>query len=635
MSARHMGCAWILCMLLSAPVALFAGTPMGTAFTYQGRLTDSGGPANGQYDLEFTLYEDQAGASAVAGPVTIEDRAVANGLFTVKLDFGSGLFTGNARWLKVGVRPYQSTGVYTYLSPLQELTPAPCAIYALNGNTPWQSGGGGIYYDTGPVAVGTSPSTDYGLYVTGGNRGIYGVASAGTQSVRPFGVVADLETSAAANSGGGFLTEIQTSHAPNIAYILGAKIHVNDDFNSYARALTLSLENEGPEDYGLEIVVDEPGYAIYSLGSGHVFLNGKVGIGILEPSDMLEVNGIVHACAGGFRFPDDTVQSTAAGNNNTLDQAYDQGGPGAGRNITADAGAVRIAGTGGLMVDGKVAVGTTSPGEASLTVHGGHRGIYGVAKAGSASVRPYGVVADLVTNTFVISGGGVQAALSSSNAPLVSYIYGGQFSINDDADKSMRGVTITATNVEADDYGMEIIVNDPGYAIHAGGTGRCYFNGNVGIGTSSPSEKLHVSGNICATGSIGACSDARFKTDIQPIRDALDDILKLQGIRFEWKRGHFPDHAFQVGPQVGFIAQEVNAVVPEIVSQGSDGYYSIDYGRLVPTLVEAVKELNREVEVRGARLARQQQEIDNLSARLERLERCLLETTSTGRGGGQ
>ena len=109
---------------LAAP-AVAQPYPMGTAVTYQGRLLDGGLPAddpNG-YDFEFTLYDDLAAGSVVAGPITKDDWPVAHGLFTAPLDFGSDVFTGDARWLKIGVRPWDSTGAYTYLDPRQELTP--------------------------------------------------------------------------------------------------------------------------------------------------------------------------------------------------------------------------------------------------------------------------------------------------------------------------------------------------------------------------------------------------------------------------------------------------------------------------------------------------------------------------------
>src|SRR2546428_438069 len=67
------------------------------------------------------------------------------------------------------------------------------------------------------------------------------------------------------------------------------------------------------------------------------------------------------------------------------------------------------------------------------------------------------------------------------------------------------------------------------------GTTRVFIDdpsGNVGIGTTSPSQKLHVVGNICATGTIGACSDARFKKNVEPVGGALGLVQKLRPVRF-------------------------------------------------------------------------------------------------------
>lgn len=116
----------MLIVLLLAPVGLYAQTPMGTAFTYQGRLTDGGGPANGDYDFEFKLYDDMS--FQVGSTITVDDKQVANGLFAVELDFGGDIFTGDARLLEIGVRPGADTGAYTTLSPRQELTPSPYAL---------------------------------------------------------------------------------------------------------------------------------------------------------------------------------------------------------------------------------------------------------------------------------------------------------------------------------------------------------------------------------------------------------------------------------------------------------------------------------------------------------------------------
>jgi hypothetical protein len=98
------------------------------AFTYQGRLNDGGDLANGTYDFEFKLYKAASGGSQVGSTVTKGDVAVTDGLFTVELDFGSGIFDGDARWLEIGVRLGSSTGAYTTLTPRQALMPAPYAL---------------------------------------------------------------------------------------------------------------------------------------------------------------------------------------------------------------------------------------------------------------------------------------------------------------------------------------------------------------------------------------------------------------------------------------------------------------------------------------------------------------------------
>src|SRR5882724_1761757 len=101
----------------------------GTAFSYQGRLNDGASPANGNYDLAFTLYAANAGGAPIAGPLTNAATAVNNGLFTVTLDFGAN-FPGTDRWLEISV---QKNGAgFTTLSPRQHLTAAPYSITAGN-----------------------------------------------------------------------------------------------------------------------------------------------------------------------------------------------------------------------------------------------------------------------------------------------------------------------------------------------------------------------------------------------------------------------------------------------------------------------------------------------------------------------
>jgi hypothetical protein len=114
--------------LLTAANNLLA---QGTAFTYQGQLTASASPANGNYDFTFALFNNSsANSGQVGSTLTNLNVGVTNGLFTVTLDFGN-VFNGNATWLAIGVRTNGGSG-FTALSPLQELTPTPYAVYAPN-----------------------------------------------------------------------------------------------------------------------------------------------------------------------------------------------------------------------------------------------------------------------------------------------------------------------------------------------------------------------------------------------------------------------------------------------------------------------------------------------------------------------
>ena len=119
----------LLSLYLSLVPAAMTAYAQGTAFAYQGRLENNGSPANGNYDLTFTLYTTNVDGVAVAGPVTDSATAVTNGLFSVTIDFGSGVFAGNNYWLDISVSPAGSN-TFTDLTPRQPILPTPYAMMA-------------------------------------------------------------------------------------------------------------------------------------------------------------------------------------------------------------------------------------------------------------------------------------------------------------------------------------------------------------------------------------------------------------------------------------------------------------------------------------------------------------------------
>lgn len=169
---------------------------------------------------------------------------------------------------------------------------------------------------------------------------------------------------------------------------------------------------------------------------------------------------------------------------------------------------------------------------------------------------------------------------------------------------------------------------------------RVTSGGNVGIGTTAASEKLEICGNLKVIGDINASglinpsqgiacsSDLRFKKDIQPLSNSLNNVLQLRGVNYYWKQEDFPEKYFTSTKQIGVIAQELEKIYPEIVFTEKNGYKSVDYARLTPILLEAVKELNatkyklqKTIDSRQAAIAEQQKINAELNKSAELLEK--------------
>ena len=119
-------------------------------------------------------------------------------------------------------------------------------------------------------------------------------------------------------------------------------------------------------------------------------------------------------------------------------------------------------------------------------------------------------------------------------------------------------------------------------------------NANVGIGTTNPAYKLQVGnagdGTTARANAWNLLSDARFKRDFVLLENPLSIIENLNGYYFYWNIG------IDTNRQIGFSAQEVQKVLPELVSTGEDGYLSMEYSKLSPVLVEAIKSLHMEIQ---------------------------------------
>jgi len=148
-----------------------------------------------------------------------------------------------------------------------------------------------------------------------------------------------------------------------------------------------------------------------------------------------------------------------------------------------------------------------------------------------------------------------------------------------------------------------------------GGTANFFADG-IGIGVVDPgTHKLYVNGTAYATRGFWA-SDLRFKKNIKPIDSPIDKISNIRGVSFEWKRSQYQDKGLSDGEHYGVIAQEIEQVLPEIVEEGPNGDKAVSYIELIPILTEAIKEQQKQLE-------EQHRQIEYLLQRVESLERIV------------
>jgi len=125
----------------------------------------------------------------------------------------------------------------------------------------------------------------------------------------------------------------------------------------------------------------------------------------------------------------------------------------------------------------------------------------------------------------------------------------------------------------------------------------------VGIFTTEPNYELDVAGNIHAT-NFYSTSDVRFKSDIKQLTNVLKKVEQIRGVSFEWNDLYKSLGRSTRRREIGIIAQEVESVFPELVTNwGDEGYKAIDYSRMMGVIIEAVKALKIEINELNKKIA--------------------------------
>ncbi len=124
-------------------------------------------------------------------------------------------------------------------------------------------------------------------------------------------------------------------------------------------------------------------------------------------------------------------------------------------------------------------------------------------------------------------------------------------------------------------------------------------------------------GNVTASCGVLVCSDLRYKRNITSLNNSLDNILKINGVRYDFRKNEFPERNFSDKNQIGFIAQEIEKIYPEMVFTDEKGYKSVDYAKLTPVLVEAIKEQQKEIEILKKMAMRTDKELESIKNMLQ------------------
>lgn len=609
-----------------------------TAFTYQGRLTDSSvaQPTNGAYDFLFKIFNAATGGSQQGVQIAVSNVAVTNGIFTVTLDFGTALISPTSDlFLEIGARPAGPQGAFTTLAPRQQITSAPFAVQALNAasSVDAQNLGGvaanqfvtildpRLTDDRNPLAGsanyiqntnnqqtanfnisgdGTVGATLTASFVRANiqyNIGASRVLSAGGTNNLFVGVNAGANNSTGNNNVfvGTLAGLSNTSFSENAFFGSSAGQNSNAGFNSFFGSGAGMANTTGNLN------------AFFGFQTGKSNLAGTLNAFFGERAGFSNSSGSKNAIFGaetGFNnlADNNSFFGFQAGFNNTtaIDNAFFGSEAGRASNASfnsffgSNAGRQTSSGgqnsffgyqagksntTGGLNAFFGESAGFTNTTGSLNAFFGTQSG----NKTNGSNNSFFGSAAGSLTtsalnNTFIGFNTGATATTEDNNTLLGS------------------GADITAG------------VND---STAIGINAKATVDHTIVLGTSAetviiPGLGAAGSTQLCrnASNQISSCSSSlRYKTNIAPFDFGLSLARRLRPVSFNWREGNQPD--------LGLVAEDVAAVEPLLVTYNENGAVEgVKYDRISVVLLNAVKQQQMQIERQNEQIKEQQRTIE-------------------------
>lgn len=610
---------------------IFIGDAHGqtTGFTYQGRLTDAGNPATGMYDFRFKLFDSTDSVTGIQqGPtISLPSVQVTNGVFTVELDFGAGVFTGAARFLEIGLRPAGSPDTFNLLSPRQPVTATPYAVRSatasvadtatnaaqLGGLTPSSFIQNGISqqaatsFNIGGTGTATilAATTQFNLdgfrILKRGNGSLYAGVNAGSNSTGNgnsfFGDFAGFNNSTGAGNsffGGSAGTSNTTGVSNSFFGVSAGSANTTGATNSFFGASAGSSNTSGQLNsfFGsaaggstttsnANAFFGSSAGGLNTTGGNNTFFGSFAGSSNTTGSNNTTVGSSANVGANNLSFATAIGARAVVNTSNTVV-------------LGRSADTVQIPGTLNV-IGGNLGIGTTAP-DAKLHVNGAAEGIRIQGSATGDTNLAYqsfvdaaganvGYVGDGSTgdkNVFLTSFEGDVELVTSAGRLLTATSTGSIIAL-----KQSNG-TAPTFEVSPSQLGGSVIARN------------LYVRQFNELPSSAPLCWRVSNAGVPALVVTNCSSSARYKTDLESFSGGLDLIHRLNPVTFRWKATSERD--------VGLIAEEVAQVEPLFTFKDSKGQIEgVKYANLSVLFINAIKQQQKQI-------SSLQQEIDALKA---------------------
>ncbi|MDQ4121794.1 MAG: tail fiber domain-containing protein [Acidobacteriota bacterium] len=646
-----------------------------TEFTYQGKLSENNVAATGTYQMQFALFDAASGGVQIGSTLEKLSVSVNNGTFIQPLDFGAAAFPGADRFLEIRVRKNTSEA-YTTLTPRQRISSMPYAVRAINAGTASNATQLGGIAANQFVQTTDSRLSDARNPLPGSTSYIQNTTTqqaASNFNISGNGILGGSLTANTLSAANG----ISTNGAVNAGtqYNIGGNRVFFGSLTSTNTFVGADAGAAGPTNCCNAFFGRDAGKST-TIGGGNSFFGNQAGrdnVGGGDNTFIGAFSGRLNTSGNSNSFlgvssgisnttgSDNVFIGVHAGELNTTGSQNTFVGRSAGRANANDfnsffgfqTGYSNTTGIANSFFGGQAGYNNT---EGGLNSFFGNRAGYYNSLGSSNSFFGYSA-GHQNTAGYENSFFGTDAGWSNTtgyNNSFFGYLagrgnttgYGNSAYGRRAGDTNSSGDFNTFMGYHSNAYGANqsnsTAIGAFAYVKQSNsivlgsieGINGATATVNVGIGTTTPADRLHVGGDIrignsgtngClknASGGVitGTCSsDLSFKHTVTPFTATLEKLLKLKPVHFYWNTKQFPEKRFGEEQSYGLIAQEVEQVLPELVTEDEEGLKAVDYAKIPLLTLQALKELKEqndslkeELEQRQERDKQQQEQIDAL-----------------------